>query len=322
MTYHDDYVSYIKTRGSSRYERVIKSKQREFSIYFRDAPNKEDCYIDGVKSQAIFQDHSQSNNKDLSDDKYVILPKETKAGIGSYIDWRENQWLVFTEEEKTISTHQQMKVKIVNWNIKWLDDNGKVVNGGKGYGAYVQNQTLYTLGVSFTGNQISVVNGKMMMYVQNNSETRNIKIGKRVFIGNSIYKILFADIVSRQGLINLLMEQDTISDNDNVELGVADYYNSVEPEKPIENNAEIIGEETAKISKTYTYKISEGYKVDEWIVESLATEQPAYTLERDEGSLTLQFKDDFRFVGQSITIFAILSDKTTISFPVRVIKKF
>lgn len=321
--YRKAYLAKMNRLGSSPYDRALKLKQREFVKFFDNALNREPCVIDGVETYAIFQDHSQSNNKDLSDDKYVILPNETKAGVGSYIDWRNQGWLVFTEEAKTIPTHQQMKVKVVNWNIKWINEEDKIID----YGAYVQNQTLYTLGVAYQGDLISVVDGKMMMYMQNNEDTRDIRIGTRVFIGADVYKIMFADTVSRSGLINFLMEEDTITENDNTELGIADYWDrdlpSDEEDDKEDIDAEIIGSETARIGSTYDYFISSDAKVAEWIVESIdGDSQPFYVLERDTERITLQFKNDFRFVGETINIIAKLASGDIVSLPVRVIKKF
>lgn len=308
--------------GATRYDRGLKGKQREFERFFEVALNKEDCYIDGVKTQAIFQDHSQSNNKDLSDDKYVIVPNSTKAGVGSYIEWRNQEWLVFTEEVKTIPTHQQMKVKIVNLTINWIDSGGTIRN----YGAYVQNQTLYTLGVSFQGDLISVVDGKMMMYMQNNESTRNIRVGTRVFIGEAVFKILFADSVSRKGLINFLMEEDTITENDNRELKIADYWNRIpetEGESEDKELPEITGSETARIGSTHSFSISNGESVEEWNIETIdGNAQPFYLLERNTEILTLQFKNDFRYVGEVVNIIARLSSGDYVSLPVRVIKRF
>lgn len=323
--YRDLYLSKMNRMGASRYDRALKLKQREFVNFFENALNKEPCYIDGREAYAIFQDHSQSNNKDLSDDKYVILPNETPADVGSYIVWRDQEWLVFTEEVKTIPTHQQMKVKVVNWNIKWLNDDGEIVNNGNGYGSYVQNQTLYTLGVAYQGDLISVVNGKMMMYMQNNEDTRKIKIGTRVFIGVDVYKILFADTVSRSGLINFLMEEDTVTENDNRELGIADYWNKVSlPKDDSRPEIEkIVGSETAKIGSIQTYTVSNDAEVAEWILESIdGSNQPFYVLERDTEKISLQFKDDFRYVGQTTNIIAMLASGDIVSLPVRIIKKF
>lgn len=324
--YRKLYLTKMNSMGATRYDRALKLKQREFVKFFENALNRESCLIDGELTTAIFQDHSQSNNKDLSDDKYVVLPNETKAGVGSYITWRDQDWLVFTEEVKTIPTHQQMKIKIVNWTVKWLNGKGEVIS----YGAYVQNQTLYTLGVASQGDLINVVNGKMMMYMQNNEETRSISVGTRVFIGVDIYKIMFADTVSRSGLINFLMEEDTMTVNDNRELGIADYWNRKDIQKPTNllknlNAVEttIIGSGTAKIGSIQNYEISNDGEVAEWIIESIdGSDHPCYTLERDTSKVSLQFKNDFRYVGQTTNIIAKLTSGEIVSLPVRVIKRF
>ena len=80
---NNSYLKYyrdkIRRKGSSSYERNYKLKEREFDDYFRNALTKEQCLVDGVSEYMIFQDHSQSNNKDLSDDKYIVCPNSVKV---------------------------------------------------------------------------------------------------------------------------------------------------------------------------------------------------------------------------------------------------
>lgn len=319
----------MNSAGKNHYDRTMIRKAKEFSDFFRDALNKENCLIDGVSTEAVFQDHSQSNNKDLSDDKYVILPNETKCDVGSYIYWRKSNWLVFTEEFKTIPTHQQLKVKEVNENIKWIDEKGNICNDGLGWGAYVQNQTLYTLGVSFTGNNIALVNAKMMMYMQDNKETRKLKVQDRIFIGNHVYTVMFMDTVSRKGLINYLLEQDTISEAyDNQELRIADYYKKKNEEAPVEPETEdveveVLGDEKVRIGKTYIYSVKGNSKVEEWSVESIdGTDLPFVIQERDDKKLTIRVKDDSRLVGSKATVILKLSNGSYISKVIKVISRF
>ena len=324
VDYRESYLKKMDRIGSSRKDMVMKRKQSAFYHYFNEALNKDFCLINGKPSELIFQDHSQSNNKDLSDDKYVVAPNETIVDIGSYIDWRDTQWLVFTEEQKTIPTHQQLKIKIVNWKIKWLNEKKEIVS----YGAYVQNQTLYTLGVASQGDLISIINGKMMLYVQDNEETRGIRIGKRVFVGANVYKIMFADTVSRSGLINFLMEEDTLTEDDNRELGIADYYNN-QIEEPVDDGTvenpihEISGEIKPRLGGTYTYNVGENTTVTEWIIESIdGSDPPVYALERNTKEVSIRVKDDYRYVGQVINIIAKINDGLVISLPVKTINRF
>lgn len=320
-----EYKKKMNRRGSSPYERSLKHKQREFIDYFSNTLNREQCLINGQEALAVFQDHSQSNNKDLSDDKYVILPNETRCGVGDYISWREGDWLVFTEEEKTIPTHQQLKIKVVNESIKWLID-GKVSGSGNGWGAYVQNQTLYTLGVAFTGNHVSVVDAKMMMYMQNSEETRRLKVQDRIFIGNQVYSIMFMDTVSRKGLINYLLEQDTINEYDNKDLRIADYYKTVDEKEEIPEETpdiSIEGEDKLKIGRTYVFKTSKESVVEEWIIDSMNQANPPFYIEEKSDSLiTLKVKNDQRIVGDIVNILAKTKDKQVISKSAKIIQRF
>ena len=332
----------MKTVGDSRYKRNINSKSREFIKYFRDSLDRDACYINGVEATAIFQDHSQSNNKNLSDDKYLILPNDVLCDVGSYINWRNSEWLVFTEEFKTIPTHQQLKIKHVNHKVKWVVDyNGhKVCNNNEGWGAYVQNQTLYTLGVSFTGDHIALANAKMMLYLQNNEETRKIKIGTRFFLGTNIYRVMFADPISRTGLINLLLDEDTKNDSiDNYELGIANYWKTDKKDdekhddesnknEHSDSQLSIIGDTKIKLGRSYSYKVVEtngngiqtSAKVQEWNIESLEG-MPLQTLERDENTLQVRSIDDTRNVGTVVNIMATVDGKVT-SLTVKIVAKF
>ena len=339
--YADNFRARVKSIGGTTRERTINRVQHNFEKYFDDPLNKEACTIDGVPTYAVFQDQSQSNNKDLSDDKYVIVPNDVEIGVGSYIEWRDNAWLVFTEEVKTIPTHQQVKIKHVNRNIKWLVDKDKktICNNGNGWGAYVQNQTLYTLGVSFSGDHLPLANAKMSVYIKDTPETRNIKVGARIFIAGQVYKVEFADYVSRTGLINWLLDEDTKNpDRDNFALEIADYYTSGVPKDTIPPESHksdskdekpkvdwlIEGETRMRLGRSYVFtaKDTEGndVNVEEWTVGSLE-DSPVYILEKNEHSLSLKVKDDYRCVGNQVSIAAKVNGEYK-NISAKVIKKF
>lgn len=357
MIFSEAFRNKMQAMGSNKTERMMRRATRDFDIFFENAPNKEDCLIDGEETSAVFQDQSQSNNKDLSDDKYVIVPNSQKISVGSYIVWRSSEWLVFTGENKTVPTHQQVKIKNVNSVLKWVTDyeTHSICNNGNGWGAYVQNNTLYTLGVSFSGNHFPIVDGKMTVFVQSNEETKKgLKIGTRIVLGQSVYRIEFADFVSRKGLINLLCDQDTVNDEtDNIALGVANYWLSSEhhgakvaesekednatnptPEAEPSNNNQpkidwyIKGNNVAKIGRSYNfelaYKDTDGtekpVKATEWILSD-ADDLPFYVLEKDETTLNVRVKDDRRYVGQTTSVMAKVNGEIK-SLAVRIANKF
>lgn len=323
-SYIETYKDKVSRRGSNSYERNFYLNQREFDNYFRNALTKEECLVDGRLEEVVFQDHSQSNNKDLSDDKYIVCHNHVKIHVGSYIDWRDSMWMVFTEEYKTIQTHQQLKIKHANEVIKWIY-NGEICNDGKGYNAYVQSQTLYTMGVK-VDKHLATVDSKMAFYMQNNSATLSLKMDTRIFIGGRVYKIKFMDSVSRKGLVFYLMDEDTISIYDNVELSIADYYRTFDDKKeevPVIPTAKINGVTNPKIGSTQEYKIdTEGIKVKNWITNSIEVEPSCMVLSKDDYSIKLQFKNDFRYVGAMTNLVAELDDGSFITLQITAIKKY
>lgn len=325
--------------GATQYDRSFANKERQFELFFDNTLTRQTCIINGKKTQAVFQDHSQSNNKDLSDDKYLVVPNNVDVGVGSYVEWRDNSWLVFTEEVKTIPTHQQLKIKHVNMKLKWVTDYStkSICNNGAGWGAYVQNQTLYTLGVSFSGQHTALANAKMMLYLQDNKETRKLHVGSRLFLGGQVYKVEFVDPISRIGLINLLLDEDTKNPEiDNIEEQIADYWLAEEHHLADDNQQDdqeqqkvewhINGSTKDRLGRVYTYKVetvdgSETQKdVQEWIVEDIE-KFPFIIQERNEKILTLRVKDDFRFVGQTVNIMAKV-DNVVKNITVKIVNKF
>src|SRR5699024_8491324 len=108
----DMYQAKMNVRGRSFRERQYKNKLRDFNRYFSETLNEELVAVtnkDNVTNiiEMAFQDHSQSNNKQLSDDKYVIARNETPIEVGDYVLWRDEHWMIFTKEVKTIPTRSK-----------------------------------------------------------------------------------------------------------------------------------------------------------------------------------------------------------------------
>lgn len=311
----------MNVKGGNAYERGMNRSKRYFQKWFDSTLTREEVNIDGVTQFAVFHDQNQNNNKDLSDDKYVMVENESNMKVGSYIKWRNTTWLVFTDEYKTIPTHKQAKIKESNHVIKWMAD-GKVSGDGNGYNAFIQNQTLYTLGVSSSGNHAWLVNAKMMMYLPNNAETKAIRIGQRIVIGGAVFQVMFKDYVSREGLINYLLEQDTVSDYDNLDLGVADYFNpdnsdtsKDEPVTGVSKEVVITGTDRAKIGSLLTYEakvLLDGAETAEGIAEwtIVDTESIVSVEEQNEKSITIRVAKNFQKVGSVINVLGKTADGT------------
>lgn len=333
MDYSSVFNRRIGVKGTSRIERNREAKKRSFERYFQNALNKELVVIDGVEQYAIFQDQNQNNNKDLSDDKYMIVESTTNAKVGSYVQWRDRMGMVFTEDEKSIPSHKQFKTKVSNHYIKWMTEDRKVSGDGQGYPAFIQNQTLYTLGVSTSGNNSWIVNAKMMMYLQDNPETRKLRIGQRIFIGGEVYQIMFRDYVSRNGLINFLLEQDFVNEQrDDVVNEIADFYTALDEKEEQDvvgtsKEVTINGSANAKIGSLVKYEakvFADGVEISEGIAEwTIAdVDRVATLVEQTEEYVKIRIENNFQKVGSQISIIGKTAEGTIGSKTVNIISPY
>ena len=333
MNWYDLHKKHMEISGATPREVNLKHKQFDFNEYFKNTLTRETVELlthslSILTTELAFVDHSQSNNKDLSDDKYIVGENLVSIDVGDYVRWRNSIWMIFTKEYKTIDTHQQAKIKNANELIKWIR-NGKIVNNGKGFYAYAQNQTLYTMGISETMH-LHIPDGKMMMYMQSNVFTRDIRLNERLVIGGKIYQVKNIDSVSRPGLLSFLLDQDRIdSIYDNLELGVADYYRYYNKEDDFtsEDGAvipeilnTISGNQSPKIGSIQTYTSTE--KVIEWNIESVLDRNSFIVMSQNENQITIQFKEDFRFIGDTISIVARNEDDKYAVLPLTINKKY
>lgn len=332
LSYSSIFRSRMQSKGVTKYDRALRAKTRSFENWFNNSLTGDTVVIDGVEQRAVIQDQNQSNNKDLSDDKYVVVRNDSNIHVGSYMNWRDKIWMVFTEEEKTIPTHKQAKIKQSNHVIKWMQ-NGKICGDGKGYPAFIQNQTLYTLGVSSSGNHSWIVNAKMMMYLQDNEESRAIKIGQRIFIGGAVYQVMFKDYVSRKGLVNYLLEEDFVNSNvDNVELEIANYYDNQNSDttqvvSDTHTDIDIIGADKAKIGSTIKYNVSASQNgvqltdgITDWTIAD--TESVATIVEQTPNSISVKIENNFQKVGSVITIIGRTTDGSIGSKTVNIVSPY
>ncbi|PEF30287.1 hypothetical protein CON39_11465 [Bacillus thuringiensis] len=327
----------MNSKGGTRYERNFNKMSRSFELWFENTLAKEEVEIDGVKQYAVINDQNQNNNKDLSDDKYMVVKNESNLKVGSIMKWRDREWLIFSDEEKSVPTHKQTKIRPSNGRIKWMI-NGKVSGvEGNGHPAVIKNNTLYTLGLSTSGHHSWIVNAKMLMYMQDNSETRNIALGQRVFISGAVYQVMFKEWMSRNGMIQFLLEEDFVDPSrDNVELGIADYYidgkeqggGEEEKPKPVEKTVVITGSEKARIGATVKYEanVYEDGNVnpEEGIVEWTVMDDSAVAtiVEQSTKGISIRIVSNFQKVGSQITIVGKTADGVLGSKTVKIISPY
>lgn len=332
----------MSLKGKTKYDRAYNNKVKTFERWFENTLTRQEVIIGNNKYEAVIQDQNISNNDGLSDDKYMILRNGVNCATGDLVSWKDNDWLVFSKEIKTIDTHQQFSLKPTNYTVKWMMDNGQVSNLGKGHRGYVKNNTLYTLGVAMSGANAWVTNAKYAMFLPYNNETANMKIGQRLFLGTHVFQVMMLDIISRKGLIYYLLEEDFYNPNiDDLENGVADMWKVKDEvgsdleDNNQDNNVEtplytmsITGNDNIKIGRASKFTISfvhaDGSQVQSSVTEWIVTDiDNVSTVEsKDEQSLTLRVASNFSYVDKQVTIVAKSIDGIIASKTINVISPY
>lgn len=208
-------------------------------------------------------------------------------------------------------THDEVFILGCQYDVKILDDDGV---------------TIHTYPLAFSDNKSRPENSEraetgvtenstFQAYIKHDNISRrfievtgNTASGKsnkiqRILIDGLAYIIKGSDPVSLKGVITLGLELDTKSPNDNIELGIADYYNNIAPPTP-EPTLQIIGDSELCISETNTYTIDTNNVVT-WGITNNGV-NVTLGLTGVNGECTVTAKYDTKLIGKTETLTAYL----------------
>ncbi len=172
-------------------------------------------------------------------------PNECDSGdyITMTIRDTEDIYIVRAEPDKR-RNHDKLMLLQCQYNVKILDDDGVTVHN---YPMFFQDNKSRP-SVSERSETGVTENSTFQAYVRHDAISRRFidvtgtKVNgqpnkiPRILIDGLAYKIIGSDPVSARGLITLGLELDNKNPDDNLELGIADYWNNVkEPTTPPED---------------------------------------------------------------------------------------
>lgn len=203
------------------------------------------------------------------------------------------------------------------YSIKFLDDDGIKVHTY--YLAFSDNKS--RPGVNERAETGVTENSTFQAYVRHDAisrrfiDTTNGKSNKisRILIDGLAYKIVGSDPVSMKGLITLGLELSTIdSINDNLELGIADYYNNLPPITP--PPAELVincDYPDLCIGETNTYTITTNNTVTWGLSDNGVIATLGLTGVNGQCTVTCPYKTNL--IGKKVTLTAYLDYGATVT---------
>ncbi len=250
----------------------------------------------------------------------TILLEKNIIDVGDYITITEEGldriYLVMSKPLRK-KTHDEAFMLNCQYKVRILDDDGVTIHD---YYVFFQSNKSRP-GVNERAETGVTENSTFQAYIRHDNisrrliDTTNDKSNKisRVIIDGLAYKIVGSDPVSMKGLITLGLELSTIdSINDNLELGIADYWNNIKQPTPPPEDLVIECEwDDLEIGGTNTYTIDTNNIVTWGLSDNGVIATLGLTGVNGQCTVTCPYKTDL--IGKKVTLTAYLDYGATVT---------
>lgn len=275
MMLNDLYRKRLTQNGSTRQERELNQKRKDFETYMMNSLTKHQFKVYGsnVLQDCTIVDIDRVNRD--GDEKSLLCRYNADIKVGDEIHLiNDGHWIVVEEEYQTIPSNRYFKIRPCNYKLKWMDNKNII------HERWVKaiDATMYSVGIKYLDAK-EVLDGKLQIYISYDNETRELISGKNIFFYKFTYKLTFdsyGGLIQHEneskeyGFLKFTLKQREITTDDNMELGICDYYNrEIKPiEPPKEDGINIIGKDVINgmdSCEYYATKILNGIEMPtEW----------------------------------------------------------
>lgn len=224
MNTWDLYQRRIDAKGGTRRNAALQREVRMLNSKLPNTLSYHTVTIDEVEKQV------EIINTDNLDIKFIhTLPGED-IDCGSLINWMGYHWLV-TERDANTEINTKAKIVQCNYLLKWVNDSGKICEQW----CIIEDGTKYLTG-EYEDRNFIVTRGdsRIAMTIAKNTETLKFNRDFRFLIddpesGEKLAYLLtkplkVGQVYNGKGVYSFVLQEATTTDDDNQELGIADYY--------------------------------------------------------------------------------------------------
>lgn len=221
----DNYSTRADMRGRTKRS---ADYNREVSYITRKLPDNlsynEDVLIDGIPQNVAI-----INSDNLNEKMIFSLPGEDLVH-GGLVEWMDNHWLI-TERDANTTLYTRARMIQCNHLLKWVDDHDIIHEQW----CIVEDGTKYLTGEYEDRNFVATRgDSRIAVTLARNEDT--VKLGRehRFLIDDPDTKFMLAYQLTKPlkmgwtynnaGVFKFVMQEVQTTANDNVELGIADYY--------------------------------------------------------------------------------------------------
>lgn len=218
------YNNRIAAKGGTKRNTSLQREVRMLKTKLQDGLSYKQVKInDEVKYLEII------DTDNLNEKTIYTLPGESIL-CGNLVYWMDNHWLV-TECDANTEIQTKAKMLQCNFLLKWVNDEGRVCEQW----CIIEDGTKYLTG-EYEDRNFIVTRGdsRISMTIGRNDETVKFNRKRRFLIDDPQSNEQLAYELSKplkvgrvyngNGVFGFVLQEVTTTDDDNLELGIADYY--------------------------------------------------------------------------------------------------
>lgn len=220
----DTYESRISARGGTKRGAALRRETRMVGTKVKDNLSYQTVTIDDVAQEVAI-----INSDNLNEKTIIALPGED-IGHGSLVYWMDNYWLI-TERDANTTVYTRAKMMQCNHLLKWVSDDNTIHEQW----CIIEDGTKYLTG-EYEDRNFVVTRGdsRIAMTIARNEHTVKFDRECRFLIDDteSDHKLAYlltkplklGATFNNKGVFKFVLQEVTATDDDNHELGIADYY--------------------------------------------------------------------------------------------------
>lgn len=224
MSAWDNYQIRINASGGSIREAVKRREKRFLNTKRVNNLSYFEVLIDGSTRYVSIKNRDNLNEKTI-----YSMPNEF-LDCGSIVFWMDNYWLI-SELDANSEIYSKATMVQCNYLLKWIDDEDQIIEQW----CAISDGTKYLTG-EYEDRSYVVTRGdsRLSVLVPRNEHTVKLDRGNRFLIDDedkliktaySLTKpLMVGSVYNQKGIFAFVMQEVVSTDDDNHELGIADYY--------------------------------------------------------------------------------------------------
>lgn len=263
MSAWDTYQARLEVNGTTKRERALKHTQSYISNKITESLSCHKVFINGIEQTVTIL----NQREDMALKKICSLPGESLLH-GGIVDFADSKWLI-TEIDANDEVYTSGMMQRCNYLLKWLNKKGEIIEKW----CVVQDGTKYLIGEK-AEDMMSIGDARIAITISKDEDTIELNRGKRFLVDDLdaetplAYQItkpnkLFS-VYGDQGVFRFILNEVNMTDDDNVELRIADYFNW-KPDVQLDNEHQDADMTLEEVIDSATSKVEQDDNKEVWL---------------------------------------------------------